>query len=326
MAKKSYPIVFRIVEGQAKDGEVSKEHLDEWLPQITSWIQVSQSKVTDPRAKAELVLRCAINGTRLDGSIYPGVETFGIESRIKMFCGYDVIKKIGREGNTARRRGKGPQQPAMEKARTNKAANKDFLDASQIHQLYTARNDFVKILKQQFPHLDNPVYESKVNALAEAEVRLKAMSDTFLTVSGKDFLTQLTIQEELRKSINDLMMMLSIHPKQLTSKIDQSERGDVGSLMVKWSEYGDIADTYEQVDAIQELIQMIHMANHLRLDGSPQLADYMLWHLTGCRGHTFQCECGKEYELYNGFSKEELEQAGQQAYKVFGFGVKKIEA
>ena len=121
------------------------------------------------------------------------------------------------------------------------------------------------------------------------------------------------------------MKMLKIHPSQIKDKVDEGDRGDVGSLIDRWEEYGEVADIFEQVDAIQEAIQIIRQLENTRLDGSPQLADWMLWHKTGCRGHKFTCQCGAEYDLHGGFTKEEMYQIAEQAFEVFGYGIQRID-
>lgn len=320
MAIKSFPVVFRVGD------DVSQEELAEWTTRLTFWVTGKQRKEPDPRAKAEQIMKAALYGTKLNGEVWLNVETISLPRRIAQLSGgCDVLD--GKGGVDKAKRGRPKRlKKVIEKGKENAKHNDKILDSLEGENILRQREEFKRTLVDQFPHLSNPVYASKVNALAESEVKLMALSDTFLTATGKALETNLKIQEGLRKSINELMEMLSIHPKQLVSKVDENERGDVGTLMVKWDDYGRLAQTYEQVDAIQELIQTIRKYHNVRLDGSPQLADYMLWHNTGCMGHNYTCpQCKTTVELFNGFTIEQLEEAAEQAAQVWGYGLKRIE-
>jgi hypothetical protein len=321
-ARKWYPIAFSV--GDGPNDYVTKDTLDRWLISINSWVSATQVNETDPRSKAERVVKAALSGSKLNGEMWPGVEKYSLERRIQQLCGWDVVNNRGREGNLSRLRGKGAGEPARKKADATKVANDQIIRDMTLDEMYRKRENFISVLHEQFPHLNNPVYAAKVQALAEAEVRLMSLSDTFMSSTGKTMKLALEIQEGLRKSINELMTLLNIHPKQLVDKVDEKDRGDVGSLMNQWEDYGRVADEFERVDAIQELIQHVHRANSVRSDGSPQLADYLLFHATGCAGHMFKCQCGETYELYGGFTLEQLEAAAEQAYQKFGFGLKRI--
>jgi hypothetical protein len=324
MAKKSFPIAFKL--GIPEEGaDFTKEEVDKWLQQIEWWIRDSQVTETNPRGKAEKVMDAALHGRKLNGEIWAGIENYSLRSRIRQLCGWDIDKGVGRGGRTGRPGSLSRDNHSQTKAKQQKQENSIYLGELGVAEMLTKRDNFKSVLYIQFPWLDNPVYESKVNALAESEVRLASLSEGFLTAEKKDLQVLLEIREALRDDINDLMEMLSIHPKQLTKRIDETERGDVGSLVAKWQEMGKKSEDYENVDAIQELLQIIHQIHNLRVDGkSPQLADYMLWHKTGCAGHNFTCECGRNYELYRGFTKDELIEAAKQAYKVYGWGIKPV--
>jgi hypothetical protein len=321
---KRYPIAYLI--GDHESAHITPAEVEQWTKEITSWIRATQTRVDDPRQKAEEVVHAAIHGTKLNGEAWLGIEKFSLTRRIAQLCGWNIETKIGKDGNVSKRKNLDAKSPAVQRAKTNTRINQSVADEFTLEQLYTKREEFKDILYSQYPHLNNPVYAIKVNALAEAEVRLSSLSESFMSARGKDLESYTKVQNELRKSINELMEMLSIHPKQLMRTVDETERGDVGTLMVKWEDYGKIAEEYEVIDAIQELIISVRQANQLRLDGSPQLADYLLAHRTGCQGHNFTCgECGTVYELYAGFTKEELEKAAEQAYEKFGYGLKRID-
>lgn len=321
-----FPVAFVVGEDLSLPGvDYTKEEVERFRTQLIWWIKESQPNEKDPVQKAEKVLQAALNGQTLSGKTWVGVERLSFNARVRSLCGWDFATGTGQSASiNARRRHAGPRHPMKTAATKNRAAT-----TAALHELSTAealaRRDAIKDqLIEQFPYLQNPVYESKVTALAEAEVRLESLSESFLTANVNELEKLLKVKEALRKDINELMMMLSIHPSQLKDRVNEVDRGDVGTLLVKFEELGEIAQEFETVDAIQELIVMVRQANNLRLDGSPQLADYLLWHKTGCAGHNFVCECGREWELYRGFTKEELEKAAEQAYEVFGYGLKKM--
>lgn len=325
MPKEKYSVVFSV--GDVEQGaDYSKEQIDLWTNQILFWIQQSQPSEQSPKEKAEAVMKAALNGTKLNGEPWPGIDSFSFAARIKQLCSWDIETGIGRSSNVSNKKKvyskTSKEGMDQEKKRNNNEVTLLDLDTAQ---LLEKRDAYIKTLQDQYPWISSEVYETQVQALAEAVVRMETLSEDYLTAKPKELELLLKIKSEIRKDINELMDFLGIHPKQLKDKVDDNERSDVGSLIRRFEQYQLIAQDYEKVDAIQELIQMIRMSHNLRADGkAPQLADYMLWHLTGCRGHHFKCSCGKMWELYDGFTLEELEAAGDQAMRVFGFGIKKI--
>jgi len=300
------------------DKDYTKEEYDKWSQQIAFWIGETQ-KSENPYKKAEKVLTCAINGTKLNGEVWPGVEDFDLPSRIRQFCGWDIIK------GTGRRRVSNLSTTQLHKtARKDRAENAAALEEISMAEMIAARESYKELLYKEFPFLDNPVYEPNVNGLADSTVKLNHISEQFLTASGSALKSLIEIRDSLKKDIDDFMKLLKIHPSQLKEKVDEGDRGNVGTLISKWEDFGDISDLYEQVDAVQEAIQIIRQLENIRVDGSPQLADWLLWHKTGCRGHTFTCACGETYDIHGGFTKEEMYAIAEQAYKTFGFGIKPI--
>lgn len=320
---KHYPVAFKVGDPTKEAVDFAKEEIDKWTTQIEWWVAESQPNEEDRRGKAEKIMAAALNGTKINGEVWPGVHHFSLRSRIRQLCGWDIEKGVGQSSSLAARKKLHPQHPLQKNARETRKQNSAALQELSMAEMVARRDEFKELLLQQFPWLDNPVYELKVNALAEAEVKLESLSDQFLSAGPRELKHLLEIKQDLRKDINELMEMLSIHPKQLKDRVDETDRGDVGTLIAKWEEMGVLSEEYERVDAIQELIQAIRSAHNLRVDGSPQLADYLLWHRTGCAGHYFRCKCGETYELYRGFTLEELEEAAMQAYKMFGWGLKR---
>ena len=241
-------------------------------------------------------------------------------SRIRQFCGWDILKAEGRHKrrtlSTASRSKKSAQD------RVKAAA---VMEEISMAEMLEAREAYKEILYKEFPFLDNPVYEATVNGLADSTVKLNYLSDNFLMATGAALKTLIDIRDSLKNDIDVFMKLLKIHPSQLKEKADEGDRGNVGTLISKWEDHAEIAELYEQVDAVQEAIQIIRQLENVRVDGSPQLAEWLLWHKTGCRGHKFQCSCGKEWDLHGGFSTEEMYAIAEQAYKTFGFGIKPIE-
>jgi hypothetical protein len=192
-------------------------------------------------------------------------------------------------------------------------------------EMVEAREAYKEVLYQEFPFLDNPVYEATVNGLADSTVKLNYLSENFLTSSGAALKTLLDIRDSLKNDIDVFMKLLKIHPSQMKEKADEGDRGNVGTLINKWEDFSEVAELYERVDAVQEAIQIVRQLENVRVDGSPQLADWLLWHKTACRGHKFTGHCGREWDLHGGFSKEEMYLIAEQAYKTFGFGLKPID-
>ena len=305
--------------------DLTQEEYDVWELEVALWISENQVNETDPKAKAKKVMQAALAGTKLDGGVWTGAPSFTFDARIRQLCGYNILTGEGA------RSGRPPQKSRTEEKRVNKetskarAVNESIADRISLEKLITLREQFKATLYKEFPFLDNPVYENQVNAYSDTVVKLDQLSDMFLGASGKDLETYLKIREQLRKDLDEFMKILRIHPSQIKEKVDEGDRGDVGALIDRWEEYGELADMYEVVDAIQEALQIFNQLNNKRLDGSPQLAEWLLWHKTGCRGHTFTCECGREYDLHGGFTKDEMVDIVEQAYKVFGYGISYAE-
>lgn len=299
--------------------DFTKEEYDKWLAQVTLWISETQKNTENPREKGRQILDAAMNGRKLNGEVWAGVENYDLPSRIRQFCGWDIAKEVGKRGG---------RRPTVKQTRPHDAAarranTRVFAEVS-LTEMTAGREAYKELLYKEFPFLDNPVYETNVSALADSTVKLEKISEDFLIADGKELKSLIDTRDSLKKDIDDFMKLLKIHPSQLKEKVDEGDRGDVGTLVKKWEEYGEVSTTYEQVDAIQEAIQIVRQLEQLRVDGSPQLADWLLWHKTGCRGHKFVCEHGTEYDIHGGFTKEEMYAIAEQAYKTFGFGIKEV--
>jgi len=316
---------FRQANSYIMGEDFTKEEYDKWLLEIALWLSEIRVNEPDPKGKAKLVLDAAIKGTKLDGRTpWKQAENLTLDARVKTLCSYDILKGVGRK-------------PVKKSAKTY--ADKKVKDATQKQDIKHSeavrqkielksrikqRDAFRKVLVKEFPFLDNDVYETNVNAYCDTIVKLQEISDRFLGADGKELENLISIRESLKKDVDDFMKILKIHPSQIKDKVDEGDRGDVGTLIRNWEDYKELGEIFEQVDAIQEAIQIIHQLETLRVDGSPQLAEWLLWHKTGCRGHDFTCECGRQYELHGGFSKEEMYEIAEQAFKVYGYGIKRI--
>ena len=299
--------------------DFTKEEYDKWTKQVGFWIGETQ-KSENPVKKAEKVLRAAVNGTKLNGEVWPGVEDFDLPSRIRQFCGWDINTGTGR-----RRVSTGSTRTPHIRANRARAKNEEDFEEISMAEATAAREAYKEILYREFPFLDNPVYEATVTGLADSTVKLAQLSESFLTATGSALKNLIDIRDSLKDDIDEFMKLLKIHPSQLKEKVDEGDRGNVGTLIGKWEEYLELAEIYEQVDAIQEAIQIIRQLEQVRVDGSPQLSEWLLWHKTACRGHKFTCSCGLTYDIHGGFSIDEMYAIAEQAYKTFGFGLKPID-
>lgn len=294
--------------------DFSKDEYNLWKNEIALWISHSQVNEENPLEKAERVLAAAINGTTIAGSTWKGVESYSLDKRILQLCNWDIINKTGRQ------RGK-PNQSVRKKNKEDREISKGILEKSRLIDLAKESDKFKKTLYKEFPFLENPVYDPNINALCDASVKLNATSDDFLAASGNSLSNLLKVRESLQKEVDMQMKLLKIHPTQLKQKTDEDDKGDVGTLITKWEKFGDTAKLYETVDAIQEAIQIINQLENERVDGSPQLADWLLWHKTGNRDVDFTCECGKEYKLWGGFTRKQMYEIATAAQEAFGYGI-----
>lgn len=305
--------------------DFTKEEYDKWLAQIALWLSQTRKNLQDPQAKAKQILDAAINGTKLNGKPWNGVSSFTLDTRLRTLCSYDIISEEG-IGNPqpyhTRKEYRDKEKVVTEKS---SKANQEALDTMDLLAMKKEREAYKKVLLKEFPFLDNPVYDTQVNAYCDTIVKIKDISDRILGAQDKALETLINIRSALKKDLDDFMKLLKIHPSQIKDTVDEGDRGDVGALIKKWEEYGELGELYETVDAIQEAIQIIRQLENVRVDGSPQLADWLLWHKTSCRGHKFECECGREYELHGGFTKEEMYLIAEQAFNTFGYGIKRIE-
>lgn len=297
--------------------DLTLQEYETWKTEIALWLSQSGRETTDPLGKAEKIIKAAVHGTTLGGEPWIDVENFQLHKRILQFCGYNILTKQGR---TAKRR-----RSTKKELKQYTDLNTDILGDATREELVVLRDAYRTVLVQEFPFLDNPVYETKVNAYCDTVVKLQVLSDKFLGAEGKELTRIIELRDSLKKDLDDFMKLLRIHPSQLKEKVDEKDKGDVGSLIDKWESYGELANLYETVDAVQEALQILKQLETTRLDGSPQLAEWLLWHKTGCRGHTFRCPCGAEYTIHGGFTIEEMYQIVEQAHKVLGYGAKPTE-
>jgi hypothetical protein len=307
--------------------DFTKKDYDKWKAQVALWIsrtQKSKLEATkdDPVSKADKVLQAAINGTKLNGEIWGGVEAFTLRSRIKQLCGFDIKTGTGRTYKKAHQRS--TSHPINKDVRDERRLNREITLDIEYEEQLEARENYKDLLYQEFPHTDNPIYESQVNALAEAVVKLEHISKDYLVSKGKTLEDHIKVRAGIINDIDAFMKQLRIHPSQLKEKTDTVDEGNVGALIDHLDDYGEVAEIYEKVDAIQEAIQTVRQLEQLRVDGSPQLADWLLWHKTGMKPFEFKCRCGSEYTLYDGFTIEEMYEICEQAYNAFGFGLKRI--
>ena len=78
-------VVYRI------EHDFTKAEYDKWLAQITLWISETQTNTENPREKGRQILDAAINGRKLNGELWAGVDDYDLPSRIRQFCGWDII-------------------------------------------------------------------------------------------------------------------------------------------------------------------------------------------------------------------------------------------
>lgn len=293
--------------------DFTKEQYDKWLEQLTWWIQSRMPNIEDPGEHAKKCIKAALNGTKINGEAWPSI-TNDFFKRIKQMLGFDLEKGIGvREPYTNKH-----VSPLHTGQKTEE------LPPIDLKQAMTLRAQYIADLINKYPHLDTPVYKPKVEELAETVVKSRMISTDFLTARGALLERLSKVRESLHKQIGELMEFLEISPKQRVVKSLEAKNADVGSLVSKMESYGETWLEYERLDALRELIQLYNMLKTTRPDGTRQLNDWELWHMTRSKPIMFTCRHGETYELIGGFSPEEIEEALIQAQKVYGFGLKAI--
>jgi len=307
------PILKRFKIGE----DFTEEEFIKWKSQLEWWISDTMPKIEYPALHAEKALLAAMNGTKLNGEVWPNISS-NFFKRVKQLLGFDLELGIG-----IRRPGVGRQ--GAHSAHSNKTAtNIDDIPPIDTAKAMEMQKKYISDLLEKYPHLENPVYAPKVEELAEVVVKGRMLSSEFLTAKTSQLEKLNKIRESLNKQVNDLMNFLEISPKLLVSKQQDTEKGTLGTLIAELESYGEVWESYERLDALRELIQRWKQLNSQRPDGTPQLNDWELWHLTRNRPVNFTCECGKNYTLLGGFTPEEIEQALLQAQKVYGFGLEPI--
>src|SRR6266850_41636 len=307
------PVLTRYAIGK----DFREEDFHKWMDQLIWWIGDRFPRIRDPREHAEKIMKAALNGTKLDGTAWPGIS-HDFFARVVQLSGFDV------------KRGVGVRDPQANKIRhktvvTSASGEKTVdLPPVDLRKELGQRDTYIKDLLAKYPHLDNPVYKPKVEELAETIMKSRMMSTDFILSRGKDLELNSKIRESLHKQIHGLMVFLEIAPEQQVRKQLEGKNVDVGSLIAKMEGYGEVWEEYEKLDALRELIQKYKMLKSIRPDGTPQLNDWELWHMTRNRPVKFTCKCGITYELLGGFTPEEIEQALLQANQVYGFGLESI--
>lgn len=295
--------------------DFTEEQVKKWLEQLTWWVGSRMPNIEDPRAYSEKVIKAGLNGTKIDGTEWPGV-TKDFYKRVKQLAGFDLNLGIGIREPTK----KNYISPTHTQPKTEDLPPLDLKAAMEL------RHSYIQELINKYPHLDTPVYKPKVEELAETVVKSRLISNDFLTAKGQSLERYGKIRESLHKQISELMEFLEISPKQRITKTLEAKNSDVGSIVARLESYGESWKEYERIDALRELIQLYKMLKSTRPDGSPQLNDWEIWHMTRNRPVSFTCRCGETYELLGGFTSEEIEQALLQAQKVYGYGLEDIGA
>lgn len=287
--------------------DFKKPEYDKWVETLSWWIADTMPNIKDPKERAELVLKSAMNGTKINGEGWNSIP-HSFFNRVKALCGFDLAA------------GKGIRNPRGFSSNSEEtiAPKIDLTSSMKMREAY------VKDLLEKYPHLDTPVYKPKVEELAETIVKSRMISNDFIAAKGKSLELLSKIRESLHKQIGELMEFLEIAPKQRVTKNLEMKNADVGSLIARLDSYGDYWTEYERLDALRELIQLYKMLKSSRPDGTPQLNDWELWHMTRSRPFSFTCRHGETYELIAGFTPEEVEKALIQAEKVYGFGLEGI--
>ncbi len=293
--------------------DFTEEQYKKWLSQLTWWVSSRMTNIEDPAAYAEKVIKAGLNGTKVDGRPWTGVST-DFFKRVKQLAGYDLNLGIGVREPTR----KTHINPAHTASKTTELPPLDLKEAMEL------RHSYIKELIQKYPHLDTPVYKPKVEELAETVIKSRMISNEFLTSRGTTLEKLSKIRESLHKQIGELMEFLEISPKQRLTKALDAKNSDVGSIVARLESYGDTWKEFEKIDSLRELLQLYKMLKSTRPDGSPQLNDWELWHMTRNRPIKFTCRCGESYELLGGFTSDEIEQALLQAQNVYGYGLEDI--
>lgn len=297
--------------------EFTEEQYTKWMEQLTWWISSRMPNIENPTEHAKTAIKAALNGTKLNGEAWPTISN-DFYKRMKQLVGFDLEKGIG-----IREPSKGPN--TRRSGRNEVVLRADELPPIDMEKAMGMRNDYINDLIAKYPHLDTPVYKPKVEELAETIVKSRMISNDFLTSRGQQLERLSKIRESLHKQIGELMEFLEISPKQRVTKSLDAKNADVGSLVSRIESYGETWLEFERIDAIRELIQIYRMLKSSRPDGTKQLNDWEIWHMTRTRPAMFTCRHGETYEVIDGFTPEEIEQALLQAQEVYGFGLEGIE-
>lgn len=298
--------------------DFSKEDYQKWTEQLAWWVGDRLVNVKDPREYAENVLKSARYGTKMNGEPWKNVPQ-NFFKRVTAMTGFDVAHGIG--VRDPRRKKSVP----INRVNAQTGATIEDIPPIDLTKALELRAQYIKDLLTKYPHLDTPVYKPKVEELAETIVKSRMISSDFLAARSTTLEKLSKIRESLHKQIGELMEFLEISPKQRVTKTLEAKNSDVGSLIAKLESYGEIWKEYEKLDALRELLQFYRMLNNTRPDGTPQLNDWELWHLTRNRPVKFTCRCGESYELLGGFTPQEIEQALLQAQEIYGFGLFPID-
>lgn len=295
--------------------DFSEEEFRKWREQLVWWISTQMPNVKEPSERAEKYLLAALNGTKLDGTSWAGISN-DFFKRVRQLSGFDLKKGIGvsKSKINVKQRALEPRTTQIE------------IPPVDPDEVYEQKEKYKQDLLNKYEHLANPVYLPKVEELSEIIVRGRMLSTEFMVAGTKGLERINKIRESLNKQVKDLMDFLEISPKLLVDKQRQTDRSDVGSLIAELESYGELWQDYERLDSLRELLQKYRQLTNTRPDGTPQLLDWELWHMTRTKPIHFECrKCHEKYLLLDGFTPEEIETALLQAQEIYGFGLEGIE-
>jgi len=302
MAILKTPKVFTV--GNSSENEFTPEQIELLTLQIRDWFisDACDRSYADPLAKAREFVDQCLKATTASGKLWSKAPD-DFDKRIKIKTLFDM-----EDGNHV------AQNPNKTPEAKRNAEHREAIDQASVSSNPTDSHvmNYMKQLETDildaYPELNTPVHKPNVMRLAllyseQERIRIEL-------VGAKDAARNKKIDtlNTLQKAISDTMKALDIYPEQLRKRMDQQRQGSVGDLVALID--GDAEfKAREKRWALTLALQLWWMTKHP--DGKrtgPQIHDFEMWHLTRTRPIRYECSCGRQVTLVEGFTPQELQE------------------
>lgn len=296
------PQVFSV--GLEDSNDYTPDEIELLIYKIRDWFISPECdrNYSDPLKEATDKVQQCLEGTTKAGKIWKTIPlTFSNRIRAKTLYDMEDGKHVAQQRD----------KTVVAKRNTKHRKDKEIAKYKPPTQGITATLELYQLKSEQeildaYPELNTPVHQPNVRRLAmfyteQERIRLELPGASSHT--RKNHIETLSL---LQRSISDTMKSLDIYPDQVNKRMDAKRKGSVGDLVALLDEDEEFKDR-ERRWSLTLALQLWWMTKHSNgRQNGPQIHDFEMWHLTRTRPIRYNCECGRDVMLVEGFTPEDL--------------------